>query len=180
MGILLAFAPFVVFAVIARLIGPTLGLSAGAATSAALLIRDWISPDRKPKILEIGTAILFGVLTLYSLLLHPTWSVVEVRLLVDAGLLLIVVFTMVIRKPFTLQYARQAVAPEFWNTSEFIRTNYVITAIWALAFVVMVIADLILVYAPQIPPTYGVTITVLALVGAIKFTSWYPDRKRSP
>jgi hypothetical protein len=105
MGILLAFAPF---AVIARLIGPTLGLSAGAATSAALLIRDWISPDRKPKILEIGTAI-------YSLLLHPTWSVVEVRLLVDAGLLLIVVFTMVIRKPFTLQYARQAVAPEFWN-----------------------------------------------------------------
>jgi hypothetical protein len=115
MGILLAFAPFVVFAVIARLIGPTLGLGAGAATSAALLIRDWISPDRKPKILEIGTAILFGVLTLYSLLLHPTWSVVEVRLLVDAGLLLIVVFTMVIRKPFTLQYARQAVAPEFWN-----------------------------------------------------------------
>ena len=58
-----------------------------------------------------------------------TWSVVGVRALVDAGLLLIVLVSMAIGRPFTLQYAREQVAPEFWNSPEFVRTNYVITAI---------------------------------------------------
>ena len=40
MGILLAFAPFIVFALVDRTVGVTEGLVAGAATSAALLARD--------------------------------------------------------------------------------------------------------------------------------------------
>jgi hypothetical protein len=39
-GILLAFAPFIVFAIGDRLFGATSGLVAGAAVSAALLVRD--------------------------------------------------------------------------------------------------------------------------------------------
>ena len=179
MGILLAFAPFIVFALVDRLFGPTLGLSAAAVTSVALLVRDWMSPKRKPKILEIGTAILFGGLALYSLIGHPAWSLMGVRLRVDTGLLLLVVLTIVIRKPFTLQYAREEVSPEFWNTAEFVRVNYVISAVWALAFVVIVIADLIMVYAADFPSRYGVVISILAIVGAMKFTSWYPGRTRN-
>ena len=60
MSILLAFAPFIVFAVVDRLVGPTEGLVAGALTSLALLVRDWLSPGRTPKLLEICTALLFG------------------------------------------------------------------------------------------------------------------------
>lgn len=102
-----------------------------------------------------------------------------VRLRVDAGLLLIVLATMALRQPFTLQYAKETVAPELWNSTEFIRTNYVITAVWALAFLVMVLADLVLVYMPDLPPRYGIVATVLALVGAVKFTGWYPDRGKA-
>ena len=47
MGILLAFAPFIVFATVDRLIGSTDGLHAGAVTSAALLVRNWLSPARR-------------------------------------------------------------------------------------------------------------------------------------
>jgi len=178
-GILLAFAPFIAFAVIDRLIGSTEGLVAGAVTSAALLVRDWMSADRKPKILEIGTMVLFCGLALYALLFHPVWSIVGVRLRVDAGLLVIVLITLAVGKPFTLQYAREQVAPELWMSPEFIRTNYVITAVWALAFVVMVIADLILLYLPDVPPRVGIWATIAALLGAIKFTSWYPERRKA-
>ncbi len=179
MGILLAFAPFIVFALIDRTVGITGGLIAGAATSAALLIRDWISANRSPKVLEIGTFLLFAGLALYALFGTPEWSIMGVRLRVDAGLLLIVLISMVIRQPFTLQYAREQTSREIWTARAFIRTNYIITAAWALAFLVLVLADLILLYAPDIPPRVGIIATILALVAAVKFTAWYPERVKA-
>lgn len=176
MGILLAFAPFIAFAVVDRLVGSTEGLVAGTIVSAALIIRDWLTPGRSPKVLEIGTVILFAGLTLYALVAAPNWSIFGVRLWVDAGLLVIVLISMVVQRPFTLQYARETVDRSLWDTPAFIRTNYVITGVWALAFAVLVVADLILVYMTQVPHRVGIIITVLALVGAFKFTSWYPDR----
>ena len=178
LGILLAFAPFLGFALIDRLSGPTEGLIAGAVVSAALLLRDLIQ-GRTAKVLEIGTAILFGGLALYALLGRPSWSVVGVRLVVDAGLLLIVLASLAMRRPFTLQYARERVAPELWGEPGFVRTNYAITAVWALAFAVMVVAELVLLYVPDIPPRAGIVAIVLALVGAVKFTGWYPERRRA-
>jgi hypothetical protein len=179
MGILLAFMPFIVFALVDRFVGASEGLIAGAFVSAALLVRDWIVPDRKPKILEIGTALLLGGLALYVVPGKATWSVVGVRLCVDAGLLLIVLVSMAIGRPFTLQYAREQVAPEFWNSPEFVRTNYVITAIWALAFLVMVFVELALLYVPNMPPRVGIIVVILALVDGVKFTGWYPERARA-
>jgi len=175
MGILLAFAPFIVFACVDRFIGPTEGLAAGALVAAALLARN----GRTPKILEIGTTALFGGLTLYAVLGRASWSVIGVRLCVDAGLLLIALVSMAVGRPFTLQYAREQVAPAFWDSPEFVRTNYVITAVWALAFAVMVIAEFALLYAPGMPPRVGVIAVILALVGAVKFTGWYPERVKA-
>ncbi len=179
MGILLAFAPFIAFAIVDRLAGSTEGLVAGAIVSVGLLLRDWIIPGKHPKLLELGTVLLFGGLALYAILGGPTWSVIGVRLCVDAGLLLIVLVSMAVGRPFTLQYARAQVAPEFWSNPEFVRTNYVITAVWALAFAVMVAAELVLLYVPGIPPRAGIVAIVLALVGAVKFTGWYPERRRT-
>jgi hypothetical protein len=178
-GILLAFAPFIVFALVDRLVGATEGLVAAAVVSAALLIRDWLTPGRSPKILEIGTVVLFGALALYSLVGGPAWSVFGVRLCVDLGLLAIVLVSVALRRPFTLQYAREQVPAEFWNSPQFLRTNYIITAVWALAFVVMVIADLVVLYAPELSPRIGISATILALIAAIKFTGWYPERVKA-
>jgi len=179
MGILLAFAPFIAFAVVDRLAGPTEGLVVGALVSAALLVRDWVTPGRTPKILEVGTALLFGGLALYTVLARPAWSVVGVRLVVDAGLLAIVLASMAVGRPFTLQYAREQVPPEHWGSPGFLRTNYVITAVWALAFAAMVLAEVALLYLPGMPRQAGVAAIVLALVGAVKFTGWYPERRRA-
>src|SRR3954470_13371636 len=119
MGILLAFAPFIAFAIVDRLAGSTEGLVTGAVVSTGLLLRDLIL-GRTAKVLEIGTAILFGSLAVYALLSRLAWSVIGVRLVVDAGLLLIVLASLGMRRPPTLQYAREQVAPEFWNAPDFV------------------------------------------------------------
>jgi hypothetical protein len=175
LGILLAFAPFLAFAVVDRIWGSVEGLVAGALVSSVLIARDLLTPGRSPKILEIGTAVLFGGLALYAVLAHPTWSVLGVRLRVDAGLLAIVTLTMLIGRPFTLQYAREQVADVDHASPEFLRVNYVITAVWALAFAVMVAAEAALLYLPNVSHRLGIWAIIAALVGAVKFTSWYPE-----
>jgi hypothetical protein len=179
MGILLAFAPFIVFAILDRLTGSNIGLAAGTATSAVLLLRDILAPNRSPKILEIGTFILFCGLAVYGWIGHPAWTVIGVRVRVDSGLLAIVLVSMLVRRPFTLQYARETVAQEHWSSSEFIRANYVITGAWALAFALMVIAELALLYVPNFPKRAGIIVIVIALVGAVKFTGWYPEHSKN-
>lgn len=179
MGILLAFAPFIVFAVLDRILGPVEALAAGAAVSAALIVRDLARAGRGVKVLEAGTFVLFMGLALYTLLSGAAaWSVIGVRLCVDAGLLLIVLASMAIGRPFTLQYAREQVPPEVRDRPEFVRTNYVITGAWALAFGVMVLAELALLTVPDMPQRAGIVAIILALVCAVKFTGWYPEQRR--
>jgi hypothetical protein len=60
MQILLAFALFLVFAVIDRVGGSLPGLVAGAIIALLLLGREWLIQKRSPKILDIGTALLFS------------------------------------------------------------------------------------------------------------------------
>jgi hypothetical protein len=178
-NILLAFAPFIVFVIFDRLVSPTVGLSAATIASLALIVRDAVTPGRRMKVLEIGTAILFGGLAAYTFMTHTAWSIFGVRLCVDGGLLLVVLVSMAIRQPFTLSYARENTSPDVWSQPEFIRVNYVITAVWALAFVVMVLADLLLLYVPGVPRQVGIIVTIAALVSAIKFTGWYPERTKA-
>ena len=177
MGVLLAFAPFLTFVVVERLIGVQPGLIAAAVVAVVLVLRDL---SRKTvKVLDVGTALLFAGLAIYTHFANPDWSVIAVRLRVDLGLFLIVLASILLRRPFTLQYAREQVPREFWNSPEFVRTNYVITGVWAAAFAVMVLAEAAILYLPGMPKSLGVLVTVLAIVGAMKFTGWYPERGRS-
>ena len=115
MGILLAFAPFLAFALVDRFIGPIEALLAGVVVSALLVARDWFRTHRAPKLLEIGTLVLFGGLFLHLSWRGAAWSVIAVRLCVDAGLLAIVLVSLAIRRPFTLQYARDQAPRELWT-----------------------------------------------------------------
>jgi hypothetical protein len=178
MGILVAFAPFIVFVIVNRIVGTVPGLTLAAITSAILLVRDAINKRRTVKVLEIGTFILFAGLALYAKVVEPAWSVIAVRLRVDLGLLIVVLVTMILQSPFTLQYAQEQVPREEWTKPVFVRTNYIITAVWALAFATMVAAEFALLYLPQTPKWLGIGVTVAAIYGAIKFTTWYPESLR--
>jgi hypothetical protein len=179
MGIFLAFTPFIAFAVIDAFFGSTAGLTCGALIAAGMLVRDWLVLGKSPKVLEIGTVILFTVLAFFVATGLAEWSVMGVRLRVDAGLLLIALASIALRRPFTLQYAREQTPQEIWAHPLFVRTNYIITFVWTLAFVVMVAADVVMLYRPDVPTYIGIVATVAALVGALRFTAWYPQHLRA-
>ena len=178
MNILIGFLPFLAFAVVGAVVGTAAGLAVAAVVAAAMLARG-LAAGRSLKILELGTVLLFCGLAAYTLLAPAAPSIWMVRLLVDAGLFAIVLVSMALGRPFTLQYAREMVDPSLWDNPQFYRVNLVITGVWAAAFAAMVLSDLVLAAMPGVPRPVGVIVATAALVGAVKFTTWYPKRRRA-
>ena len=178
MGILLGFSPFITFALMTRFAPPAISLWIAAAVSGVLLLRERMR-GRSLKVLEAGTFSLFALLGIYTAVAQVHWDISGVRSVVDAGLLLVVLLSLVIRRPFTLQYAREMVPSAVHQSPLFIRTNYIMTAVWAVAMAVVVAADLCLHYLPPFPVWLGTLMIVAALAGAFGFTTWYPKHLRA-
>ncbi len=136
------------------------------------------------KLLEIADLVFFTVLAVVGLLASDgtlRWLETYAGEVSNIALAVIAFGSMAIRMPFTLQYAREQVDPEYWNKPTFLRTNYLITGVWGLAFLVAAAAgaygDLVL-HNPNNIWT-GWIIQILAIVAALKFTAWYPDVARA-
>jgi hypothetical protein len=177
MGILLGFAPFIAFALLTGL-SVSLALWVAFATAFALAIRDFAA-TKTIRVLDAGSTILFGILALVAGFIAPDLSMQAVRLVVDAGLLLIAIASIVIGNPFTLQYARDQTARELWNEPRFIRANYVITAVWTLAFAAMTAADAEATFNRRFPLALDIAAGLVALAIAILFTARYPAYLRA-
>ncbi|TCR60638.1 hypothetical protein [Bosea sp. BK604] len=177
MDLLLAFAPFVAFALGVSLLGSQAALILGALASAAVVLHGRLR-GKAPKILELGSLLLFLGLAAVESFAKVDLSLVAAKFWVDLGLLLIVVLSIAIGRPFTIQYAKESVAPAFWDSPEFIRKNVVISAAWACAFLAMVLAELAMMLWPALPHRLPILVIVVALVGAFKFTEYY--RKAGP
>ena len=130
------------------------------------------------KILEAGTFVLFASLGLYTSFTRIAWDIPTVRSLVDGGLLLIILLSLLIRRPFTLQYAREQVPAAAQSSPTFVRTNYIITTVWAVAMAIIVIADLAMHFVAGLPVQVEIVAIVGALGGAFWFTKWYPTQIR--
>ena len=174
MSFLIAFSPFITFAVLERFIGVPAALAAAAVLSLAIELRDALSKDRHVKLLELGSLLLFGGLGVLALATKADWPVLQVRLWVDAGLCAIVLASVVIGRPFTLAYAKERVPAEVWGTERIFKTNRTISLAWAAAFLVIVLADVLMLYVPEISLRIGIGLTIVSLVAAFKFSNWYP------
>jgi uncharacterized membrane protein len=177
MSILIGLSPFLAFFVLMRLASPATGLAGALVVSALLCLRMRLRRE-SVKILEVGSLVLFGLLTAYTLLVAPRWTVATVRLAVDGGLLTIVLISLAIGRPFTLQYARERVPEQFWASPIFMAVNRAITGVWAASFAVLVAADAAAEYRPAIPLWVDVAASVAAFLGALWFTRWYPAKVR--
>jgi hypothetical protein len=134
--------------------------------------------EARTQIIGGGTVVLFVALAVFEIIARPDWTVIGMRLRVDMGLLLLIVLSILVRRLFTLQYARERTSLATWDAPSFVRISHVLTSVWAVAFLVVVLSDVLLVYAPSVPAAVSVGASVAALVGAFKFTHWYPDRIR--
>jgi hypothetical protein len=177
MGILLGFAPFIVFALLTS-VSVSLALWAAFAAAFVNTIRDFVQSPTV-RVLDAGSMTLFGLLALYAGFIQPGITIQAVRLVVDGGLLVIAIASLAIRTPFTLQYAKEQVPEELWTTPLFLRTNYVITGVWTAAFAVMTAADASATFHRMLPLSLDVAAGLAATAGAIVFTARYPVYVRS-
>ena len=177
-AIFLGFAPYVAFFVFMRLAGVEIGLWAALVAAMANAARDW-ARNHALKVLEIGNVVLFGALAVATAALHLDWTVMTVRLAVDIGLLGIILASLAIGTPFTLQYARERVPEAIQATPLFLRVNRIVTAAWAFAFALLVASHAAVVWLPGVPLTLDIVVTIAVLAGAIRFSTWYPARVRA-
>ncbi len=172
MNLVLGFLPFILFDVLMRL-SVDMALWTAFAVAFALGMRSFLD-TRVLKTLDAGNTALFGVLALYKGFIQPGLGYGAVLLGVDGGLLAVVIVSLVLHEPFTLQYAREQVAPDRWLAPSFLRANYVVTGVWTAALLVMTLADAAALLVPAISVTDAAVAGLVALALALAFSLRYP------
>jgi hypothetical protein len=87
--------------------------------------------------------------------------------------------SIVARRPFVRQYALEAVDAETARQPGFLRATYTITWAWTAAALLMMIANIALLYVPGLPLWSGLLIAFAARNSAVYFTKWYPQYRRA-
>ena len=167
MAIFLILAPYGAFATLMLVTSAAVTLFASAAIGMMVMAHDaW----RRRSIKVLGA---------YIALIDNSLSISAVKLAVDAGVLAISLASLVSRKPFTLQYAREMVDAETAQLPGFLRANYIITWAWTGAFLLMMIANVLTIYVPGLPLWLGIVIAFAARNSAVYFTKWYPQYRKA-
>ena len=172
--LVLGFVPFVLFSVLTRL-SLDLALWSAFAAAFAIGLRGFIE-TRTLRMLDAGSAALFGFLSLFAGFIAPGLEIAAVRLIVDASLLAIAIASLVAREPLTLAYGKGVVSEDVRRSHRFIRANYLVTAVWTAAFALMALADGAAAFDPKVPVTVALAACLISLLVALVFTWRYPAR----
>ena len=173
--LLFAFAPWLSFLIIAR--DSLFRLKFGLVVALVLGVVMGITRLHRGVILWAGL-LFFTYATVAVALLNNMWSAQHMGIMANGALAVSTWLTIAIKKPFTLDYAREHTDPSLWDHPLFIRTNVVIASVWGLIFSV----NTILAWGKMehfILSELGYeVITYTLLIGTVGFTTWYPNYVR--
>ncbi|WGS23067.1 MULTISPECIES: hypothetical protein [unclassified Bradyrhizobium] len=178
MTIFLILAPYGALALLSLLASATVSLLCAALICLAVIALD-IARGRSIKILTVGSVTVFTAIGCYLTFVDATLSNNAVSFAVNAGLLSVALLSIVFRHPFTLQYAREMVDAQTMQYPGFVHTNYLLTWAWTVAFLLMAIGDIAVLYVPGLPLWSGLLIAFAARNSAIYFTKWYPEYRKA-
>lgn len=177
MTIFLILAPYGVYSFLMLMTSATVSVFAASAICLATIAID-VARGRSVKILAAGSALLFASLGLTLVLFDPKLGSLGVKLAVDIGIFVISLGSMLARRPFTLQYAMESVPAETAAMPGFLIANYIITGAWTVATLLMMAANIVLLYFPGLPVWLGLAVAFAARNSAIYFTKWYPEYRQ--
>jgi hypothetical protein len=178
MTIFLILAPFGAFAFLMLVTSAAVSLFAAAAICLAVITSD-VARGRSVKILGAGSVMIFAVVGGYVTLIDPGINDTAVKFAVDTGIFLISLLSIVIRRPFTLQYAIEMVDADTAAMPGFMRANYLITWAWTGAALLMMLGNIAMIYAPNLPFWSGLLVAFAARNSAVYFTKWYPHYRKA-
>ena len=174
MTIFLILAPYGAFTFLMLLAPAVVAVFAASLIALGVIALDAMH-GRTLKLFGAGGAIVFAGIGLYLAFVDPALATSKVKLAVDTGILIVSAGSMLIRFPFTLQYALEAVPAETAAMPGFLRANYMITGAWAAASLLVMLSNLALLYVPGLPIWTSLLIAFAARNSALYFTKWYPQ-----
>ena len=173
--LLLSFAPWLSFLIIAQ--GSLLRLKIGLVVGLVLSIAMGLARLHRGVILWTGLA-FFTYATVAVALFDDMWTARHMGLMANGALALGAWLTIALKKPFSLDYAREHTDPKLWNNPAFIRSNVIITSAWALTFTV----NAVLAWAKMtsfLLPAWGYEVASYSLmIATAAFTVLYPAHIR--
>lgn len=130
--LLLAFAPWIVFGLIAG--QSFFSLEIAIIISMVITIVLGYKQMQKRYILPWVTFLFFSLSFIVIVLLKYVWVASYMSILSYGTLAAVTWGSILFGKPFTLQYAKEEVDKRIWNNPAFIRSNQIITAFWGVIF----------------------------------------------
>jgi hypothetical protein len=174
--LLLAFLPWISFLVIAH--GSLFRIELGLGVALAISIVMGLAGIHRGIILWTGL-VFFTTAFLSVTLFRNMWTVRHLAVLANGTLATASWVTILIGKPFTLDYARTHTDPMLWENPNFLRSNVLITAVWASTFT----TNTFLAWGKErhflISALDNELLAYALLLGAALFTTWYPARRTS-
>ncbi len=101
---------------------------------------------RKGFILPWGSILLYVFLAANALFSLVELSAIGTVRLIYSTLAVVVLFSMVVGKPFTLQYAKEEVDSKSWKNPTFLKINWVLTSAWAVLMIIMALPGYFLTF----------------------------------
>jgi uncharacterized membrane protein len=172
------FIPWIIFWVVANSPSTWEYGAIGAAVAAILLAIPSAGRHGGVKMLDVVTIVFFVVLAIVGAVVgaHDRDWLDRYSMVISSGALGLVALASLAFVPFTEQYARESTPPEVWQMPAFRRINRVLTLVWALAFLATAALGYIAVVAPSTSDWTNWILPIVLIVGAFKFTRWYPER----
>lgn len=177
-SMVLAFAPWISFKIIINLpiMSPLMMIKSGIVVAAAICAyQAWLGLHRGA--LLWGGLLFFGFALITVPVMNNIWVMKHLGVLSHGTLASFTWASILIKKPFTMEYAKQRVEPSLWTSPRFIRKNNILTGIWGSAFTISFIdAALKLTLFPDSGVTFEIIDNVV-LLGAALFTASYTKNK---
>jgi len=128
-GLVLGFLPWLIFLFLS---GSTLAsLERAIIISLITCVILGFGDLKRGFILQWGTLLFFSMCVITINLFHIVWVAMYMDLLSNSALAFVMWFTLVLGKPFVLQYARRDLPREQWNDPAMIQGCRLLTIVWA-------------------------------------------------
>jgi hypothetical protein len=129
-----------------------------------------------PKVFELGIFFTNVALLIFLGFVNPShdWASKWVSLISDSSLCCLATLSILVGQPFTIQFAMEKVPESSWNTQAFLLTNTIISAVWALYFLLSVVFDVLYICVYPGNTIAKVSPGIVLFVCTMEFTVRYP------
>lgn len=126
-----------------------------------------------------GTIFFFSFSFVTVVLMSNMWVIGHLGMLSQLNMNVMAWGSMLFKRPFTIDYAKQCVPQQYWTHPRFLRKNYIITGVWGVYFLLGLALTEIRVYEPHVSHVLIEILDNASMIGAMLFTCHMSKQPKS-